>query len=127
MCLPCLAGFYCEEKTVTPTLKCEKGFYCPTNIVDGVSSMLIGSFGKYQVPCPARTYANVTGTPNLESCIPCPAGRYCLEATTTPELCTIGYYCPPGSETPTPCPIGTYGDHSGLGYLEDCTKCDRGK
>ena len=125
-CKPCTAGFYCEEQTVTPTLKCEKGYYCPTNITDGVSSRIIGSYGKYQSPCPASTYTNVVGTEKKEDCIPCDVGRYCPQGTDNPKACPRGYYCPPESSTPLPCPIGTYGSESNLEYRENCTDCDPG-
>lgn len=127
ICLPCLAGYYCEKETVTVTQKCDKGYYCPTNITDGVSSLLIGSYGKQQVPCPAQTYTSITGTPNEASCLACPVGFYCPEGTSTPSECPMGYYCPPDSAVPNPCPIGTYGPSSKLNYRENCTQCDPGK
>jgi len=127
VCKPCTAGYYCEERTTTPTSKCDKGYYCPTNITDGVSDLLIGSYGVHQVPCPAETYTDVEGTPDVTSCKACPVGFYCPEGTSSPNPCPMGYYCPPDSSAPAPCPIGTYGPSEQLNYRENCTSCDRGK
>ena len=127
VCLPCIAGFYCHEQTITPTLKCDQGYYCPTNITDGVSDLNIGSYGKQQVPCPRATYTDVIGTPNVTSCKACPVGSYCPAGTPNPIPCPMGYYCPPDSYTPAPCPIGTYGPSENLHYSENCTQCDKGK
>lgn len=127
VCLPCPPGFYCLEGTDhVPIAKCDKGFYCPTNITDGVSNLTIGSYGKQQVPCPAKTFTNVTGTPDEASCLPCPVGFYCPEGTDEPKVCEMGYYCPPDSAVPAPCPIGTFGPSPQLNYRENCTKCTRG-
>ena len=41
-CTPCTAGFYCNPATVTPSLKCQSGYYCPG-----------GSKKKDHVICPA--------------------------------------------------------------------------
>ena len=125
-CLPCTAGFYCLAGTITPTLLCIAGYYCPTNITDGVSSLLIGSYGSKQVPCPGKTYINVTGTKNESDCKHCPAGFYCPEGSETPNECPRGYYCPERSEVETPCPLGTYGNRTELHSRENCTQCDPG-
>ena len=125
-CRPCTAGYYCLEKTVTPTKQCDQGFYCPTNITDGVSSLVIGSYGPRQVPCPKATYTDVSQTPNVESCKTCPIGHYCREGTANPVICERGYYCPANISDPQPCPIGTYGSQTGLHYRENCTQCDKG-
>ena len=125
-CKPCTAGYYCLEKTVTPTQKCDQGYYCPTNITDGVSSLLIGSYGPKQVPCPKATYTDVLGTPNVGSCKTCTVGHYCREGTPTPTICPLGYYCPANISDPQPCPLGTYGQSQGLHFRENCTQCTRG-
>lgn len=125
-CLPCTAGYYCEEQTVNPTKKCLPGYYCPTNITYGVSALLIGSYGQKQVPCPAQTYSNVSGTKDVSECKPCPIGFYCLEGTDNPKICPRGSYCQDNSAVPTPCPIGTYGASEQLHYRENCTLCTRG-
>ena len=125
-CRPCTAGYYCLEKTVTPTLKCDHGYYCPTNITDGVSSLLIGSYGPKQVPCPKATYTDIYGTTDVGSCKTCTIGHYCREGTPTPVTCPRGYYCPANISDPQPCPLGTYGHRTGLHFRENCTQCTRG-
>ena len=125
-CLPCKPGFYCEEKTIFPTKECEAGFYCPTNITDGISNNLIGSYGSKQVPCPAGTYTATTQTKDISGCLNCTVGFYCLEGTANPIDCPRGYYCPPKSDTPLPCPLGTYGNQTNLQYKENCTLCTPG-
>ena len=126
-CKPCTAGFYCQEQTITPYLVCKPGFYCPTNITDGASSRLIGSYGSEQKPCPPATYTEVSQTEKESDCKKCPVGFYCPEGTDNPIVCPRGYYCQPESSAPTPCPIGTYGNRSELHYRENCTSCDPGR
>ena len=68
------------------------------------------------MPCPEGTYTNVTETPDLDSCIECPAGYYCPVATNQPIDCSRGSYCVAGVEVPTPCPIGTYGNRTSKNF-----------
>ena len=63
-----------------------------------------------QAPCPPGTYTAIFATPDLATCLECPAGSYCVEGTHTPEPCEPGYFCDAGVSVPTPCPAGTYGD-----------------
>ncbi|GIQ87851.1 hypothetical protein KIPB_009982, partial [Kipferlia bialata] len=67
-----------------------------------------------------------TGAQSLETCVACPAGKYCAGATSVPADCPEGYYCPVGSPDPEPCPIGTYGTSTGLKKVAECTSCDAG-
>ncbi len=125
-CRPCTAGKYCLEKATIPNGACDKGFYCPTNITDGVSSLIIGSYGPQQIPCPPKTYRNTTGGSIVDDCHPCPVTNFCPQGSEIPKPCSRGYYCPPEVSEPQPCPIGTYGDRIALGALENCTSCTKG-
>ena len=125
-CLPCTAGFYCLEKAEQPTGVCEKGFYCPTNITDGVSSLIIGSYGPKQIPCPPKTFLDTTKGRSVDDCIPCPMANYCPQGSEKPKSCLRGYYCPPNVSEPQPCPIGKFGNSSELAALEECTNCTKG-
>jgi hypothetical protein len=125
-CRPCDAGSYCLEKAKTPNGPCDKGFYCPTNITDGVSTLIIGSYGPQQVPCPPKTYRNSTGGKTVDECHRCPGTNYCPQGSELPKPCPRGYYCPPEVSEPQPCPIGTYGDRAALEAIEECTNCTKG-
>lgn len=125
-CRACIAGEYCLEKSERPKGPCNKGFYCPTNITDGVSTLRIGSYGPQQVPCPPKTYRNETSGRTVNDCYPCTKGNYCPEGSETPTVCPRGYYCPPKVSEPQPCRIGTYGSSPGLEFLEQCTNCTKG-
>ena len=125
-CLPCTAGHYCLEMSINPTGYCEKGYYCPTNITNGVSDLIIGSYGPKQIPCPPKTFRNITGARNTNDCFPCPESYYCRQGSETPEVCPRGYYCPPEVSEPQPCPIGTYGERAKLSALQECTNCTKG-
>ena len=63
-----------------------------------------------QEPCPAGTFTNVSATPDVGSCITCPEGYYCPQASATPTDCPQGYYCQQGVGKAEPCPTGTYGN-----------------
>ena len=67
--------------------------------------------------CPEGYYTDVVATPDLASCKICPAGFYCVLATSTPADCPGGYYCLEGSVAPTPCPIGRYGNDTSMHEL----------
>ena len=119
-------GKYCREKSVTETGPCDAGFYCPTNITNGVSSLRIGSFGPNQVPCPKASFRNETGARTEADCYACPVGYYCPEGTVNPIICPLGYYCPPDSGDPQPCPVGHFNNRSGIHFVENCTACTPG-
>ena len=125
-CQMCTAGKYCLEKSITETGDCSAGFYCPTNITDGVSSLRIGSYGPIQEPCPKGTFLNESGGRFVEDCKECTIGHYCPTGSKTPTICKTGHYCPSGSGDPQRCPLGTFNNHSGAYYLENCTKCTPG-
>ena len=126
-CLPCTGGFYCLENSTEVSGPCDPGFYCPTNITNGQSSKVIGSYGPQQVPCPQGMYQSNDSSAIERDCIDCPAGSYCPPGSATPLECTRGYYCGPTVGEPEPCPIGTYGNRTGLMWVEDCTNCTKGR
>lgn len=125
-CQVCSPGKYCLEKSEKPNGECNKGFYCPTNITNGVSTLVIGSYGPSQVPCPPKTYRNETSGRDVNDCHPCPEGNYCPEGSEVPIICPRGYYCPPRVSEPHPCRIGTFGNRSGLRFIEECRNCTKG-
>ena len=114
-CLLCPAGSYCVGGEPNITGLCAPGHYCPA-----------GSSVSDAVRCPAKFYRKESGGQNSQSCAVCPAGHYCLEATSTPTKCPRGYYCITGIDDPEPCPLGTYGNSTGLRRVEECTPCQPG-
>ncbi|XP_075462630.1 uncharacterized protein LOC142498006 [Ascaphus truei] len=99
------------------------------------------------MPCGPGRFSDI----GYSACLLCPAGHYCNEDRTSRErmmqlecpagmlcpkgmaffpeedisACPQGYYCPGGNidPNPRPCPNGTYGDHPGLGRLDECLLC----
>jgi len=105
---------------------CPPGYRCPTLALTA------------PIPCLAGTYSTL---PNSITCTSCPAGSYCLLASTAPIACGAGLICPLGtSEAPfhptyscpagkyciagtatgTDCPLGKYWDTVGASTLIDC-------
>lgn len=127
-CLPCPAGSYCLERSSVVKGLCAKGHYCPSPVATPYNTLpaLIGSFGPNPLPCPAGTYADTLGTPDLTSCKPCPAGYYCPQASVEVVDCPQGYYCPENSTAQTSCPIGRYGNATNLQAMDNCNLCDPG-
>lgn len=75
--------------------------------------------------CPAGTY---TGTAQQSSCTTCPAGKYCVIGTSTPQDCPAGYYCPAGTKHANeyPCPKGKYNKLTGKTQESECLTCPAG-
>lgn len=56
----------------------------------------------------------------------CAAGYFCRHNATsaTPDqgddanICPVGHYCPEGTGEPVNCPLGTFGNDTGLFWLE---------
>lgn len=121
---PCSAGYYCPERTNSPTQfpcpigtyttstslvdagscsDCEPGYYCPEGSPD-------------HIMCPSGSYSNVSNTmyvgPDLDStsssCTLCPAGFYCPEGTDQPLGCSEGTYSSEGSSECLECERGSY-------------------
>ncbi|OQS02384.1 hypothetical protein THRCLA_21432 [Thraustotheca clavata] len=96
-CLPCVAGSYCPQGSVSPT------------------------------PCPGGHYNPVTSAAGIHECLLCPEGWSCphVGQTMYTDPCAPGHYCPTGtvSAVSYPCPFGTYTDSNSLVRVDDCTIC----
>ena len=75
--------------------------------------------------CDEGEYQDEVG---MLTCKTCPAGHFCLQSTTTPEVCPAGSYCPAGTRYANEflCPNGTYSNVTGLTRVENCTACTPG-
>ena len=82
----------------------------------------------FVLACPAGTYADNEG---FSSCLTCPRGYYCLNATSNylGNLCPKGHYCPPGTKEPYEyqCPPGTFNDKLNMQNSSACLSCEGGK
>ena len=109
----CSGGFFCTSGVDTPTPILselyENQTYFPSSNISMISCPLHRGVGDicppghfcppqtaHPFPCPAGTYNFVAGQ---DSCIECPAGYYCPDATIDFSLtsCPPGSYCPTGS------------------------------
>ena len=95
-CPPCPPGAYCARPGLTaPTGLCAPGYACfgnattptPTDGATGAPAppggfALTGAAAV--APCPAGTYANVTGATSQTACRPCPPRYYCAAAARAP-------------------------------------------
>lgn len=77
------------------------------------------------ISCPPGSYNNLTGQ---TTCLSCPAGYYCGEATIVPEDCPHGHWCPVGTMygTEYACPNGTFSNKTKLSEPSECTECTAG-
>jgi len=111
---PCKAGYFCPSGSVHPDEEdCTKGSYCPSGT------------GK-PINCPAGTYQPNTRIKSLDSCIACPAGKYCSKpGLSAPDgICSAGFFCPTGSSKATACPAGTW---MPLAKASSCDDCPEGE
>lgn len=87
-CLPCLAGHYCLNATVTPS-PCGKGFF--TKPGQSVCKKCLP--GRY---CDSET----TTETEMNATMQCPKGKYCkggLSNVTEATPCSTAHYCPQGN------------------------------
>ncbi|XP_075765836.1 uncharacterized protein LOC106731521 [Pelodiscus sinensis] len=81
----------------------------------------------YPFPCLAGTYNNLT---RQAACLPCAAGYYCPENTTSYYAypCPPGFYCPKATRFATefPCPRGYYNPDPMTQSLDSCLPCPPG-
>ncbi|KAJ8368244.1 hypothetical protein SKAU_G00082720 [Synaphobranchus kaupii] len=153
-CLLCPAGMYCEEWGLSePSGPCESGYFCLADsmlrtalavalVLPASSVALRGPeagggvcpVAHYcppgsatPIPCPAGTYANLTGQAN---CSHCHAGYYCPGRISnyTRFPCPAGFYCPDGTRHATqyPCPRGYYNPETMTQSLDSCLPCPPG-
>lgn len=115
VCQPCVAGFYCPNRTIDYQLNvCPKGHYCPQS-----------THFSTEFPCARGTYnpsENGQNETACQSCLPgqactsfglelpdanCSGGFYCISGSTTTNpvnstegsICPPGFYCPEGKGT----------------------------
>ncbi|CDJ30352.1 Cast domain containing protein, related [Eimeria mitis] len=137
-CLPCPAGYYCDQAGMGETnlirKDCRTGMYCEEGSV-------------FHKNCPAGTYNPDKLGQSIDACLPCPAGQYCqteelsaptgdcaagyycaTRSTSIAPLemdsfgngpCPTGHYCPEGTPEPVACP-GTYQDMPGSTFCNVC-------
>ena len=163
-CTQCTGGYYCETTNqTTPTAPCDAGYFCrvgsdsktPSGSTAGDANVC--PIGHYcpsgtdnPAACPAGTFNNQTGIPDLASCQYCLDGYFCdrpgLEFpnalcepgfycsggsnTSRPNVdtltggpCLPGTYCPTGSSMPKSCPAGTYNP---MTQQANCSQCPSG-
>eukprot|EP00916_Digyalum_oweni_P001658 GHVL01003160.1.p1 GENE.GHVL01003160.1~~GHVL01003160.1.p1 ORF type:complete len:2347 (-),score=554.57 GHVL01003160.1:550-7590(-) len=110
-CDKCPPGFFCGEEGigVYEVWACPTGHYCPSE----------GTI--IPIPCAAGTYQNVTGagSPDNESCLPCPESFFCEKGSSGLDACPPGSYCPEGSDDPIDCTPGGFCSGSNI-IPEDC-------
>ena len=111
----CPAGSYCPAGSAEPT-KCPAGYYCPA----GSAAQTECDAGYYcpagsaaQTQCPVGYYC-----PDSSQKIQCPAGYYCPAGSTAQTQCPKGYYCLAGQDRRA-CPAGTTSD-AGAAAENDC-------
>ena len=106
-CLPFFQGYYSSSNSTAPLGRCNPGYYCPAQ-----------STTPNEVPCPPRFYRPELGAGSVSDCSLCVAGGYCPEASIYPTICPKGYFCIGGVSIPEPCLPGSYGNTTGLRYLQ---------
>ncbi|CDJ49290.1 Cast multi-domain protein, related [Eimeria brunetti] len=144
-CLPCPAGFYCDEAGMGTNKvyrkDCRKGMYCEEGSI-------------IHKNCPPGTYNPDKNGQTIDDCRACPPGKYCQQeelheptgdcaagyycAARSISIapletdsfgngpCPAGYYCPEGIEDPVPCPEGTYQPSTRASDRTDCLACKAG-
>ena len=128
--IPCPAGFYCLEGSLTTpdatqnsTQPCPKGKYGSVTGLDAASKCK---------SCDAGFYCSETGADSPTGM--CDAGYYCTGGSLTPRpsgtggnICPVGGYCEQGSASPKYCQGGYYNIYTGKKTIFDCVKCPPGK
>ncbi len=119
----CPSGYYCALDTTVPR-PCPSGAYCPPNSVDFLPCP-VGFFcsnSSQPTPCPPGSHSGAIGLRNSsDECQPCPLGTFApAEDAASCLICPEGFYCANASYLPCPtehwCPAGT-------GVLDDTTLC----
>ncbi|KAH3741464.1 hypothetical protein DPMN_048189, partial [Dreissena polymorpha] len=141
-CTPCSTGTYCDTTGLTqPAGNCSAGYFCTIGVslsVPVVSTGLHTGTGDICPPgaecpyssgyfsfCKPGTYSPARGS---QTCLPCPPGSYCVNATINPVVCPTGHYCPQGTTMALefPCPMGTYNNVTGSTNETACIDCPPG-
>ena len=114
-CETCPPGYICPAESAKAQ-DCPPGFYCP--------------FNESKQACPPTTFSMSVRAQNRSTCLPCPAGYWCLdEGMPTYETgpCPVGYYCEEAVYVPEPCPPGTFRNSTGAENITDCELCPAGR
>nr|XP_054760934.1 uncharacterized protein LOC129267226 [Lytechinus pictus] len=121
---PCPVGHYCLNGTEYNTqYPCPAGKYNPSERLEREDQCL---------DCPAGKFSDTPGQDNWVG--NCAAGFWCIgaSASATPNdgvtgvECPAGKYCVEGTPTPENCPVGTWSDSLGLEKASDCYPCSGG-
>ncbi|KAI0228982.1 hypothetical protein LSAT2_020565, partial [Lamellibrachia satsuma] len=123
-CQPCPGGFYCDEEAqVSYSKVCPAGFYCRQYASSATPNQGqdadVCPSGHYcpagtaePEKCPPGTFSSATGLSDVDQCLNCTQGYYCLayNLTATTGPCWAGYYCPLRATQPDEivCPAGHY-------------------
>ncbi len=114
--LDCLAGYYCEGKTLVyyneyiteqGIEKCPAGSYCPAGSAEPTQCP-VGHYCPASSAEPTKCDAGYYCPAGSATQTQCPVGHYCPAGSDKPTECNAGYYCPAGSATQTECPKGYY-------------------
>ncbi|KAA8594284.1 hypothetical protein FQN60_005118, partial [Etheostoma spectabile] len=145
-CIPCRAGFYCEEAIVGEPWPCPPHSFCPA-----------GTMVPHSCPNGTYTHSNQRGLQEERECLPCPPGKFCRagriqgmcaagylcvsgSADFTPQgpisnltqcqwgmqcagPCPPGFYCPEGTGEALMCPVNTVRSSPGGSSLQNCLPC----
>ncbi|POM75997.1 Hypothetical protein PHPALM_6814 [Phytophthora palmivora] len=109
-CVGCPLGHFCAGSCSAP-VPCSKG--------TSSSVEFAGSVDTCQA-CPLGTYAHTEG---LSTCMTCPAGASCIDATTSPQPCSTGFYSGASENQCHECQAGTYNNET---FQAACLPCPQG-
>ncbi|XP_033122761.1 uncharacterized protein LOC117121631 [Anneissia japonica] len=139
-CTRCTGGKYCQSPGMDSVSgPCDPGHYCTEGVnikaPNGVNNTGTGGICAPGHECPEGTAVQIPCTPGsyapvaqMSACLPCPAGKYCENATVTPQDCLVGHYCPESTEFAEqyPCQAGTYNNLTGQPNSTNCVHCPPG-
>ena len=121
-CLPCPAGYFCNETSISyyGAYECPVGHYCPIKVRffrECICPMLFASSeglsleilqASEPLPCGSGRYRSVPGATSPTDCPICPGGHMCTAGSVTPVPCPGGTWCDAGVSNFTKCASGTY-------------------
>ncbi|OWZ21495.1 hypothetical protein PHMEG_0003953, partial [Phytophthora megakarya] len=109
-CVGCPLGNFCAG-SCAPAVPCLEGTSSNVEFAVGVEACQA---------CPNGTYAHIKG---LSTCLVCPAGASCSDATTSPQPCSTGSYSVVGETQCHDCQAGTYNNET---FQSSCLPCPEG-
>lgn len=137
MCLDCLAGYFCQEKTINPIVCGSAALFCPPNSGSGQSA----DEGYYTTPLSAETTTKREGQAICEAGFACVGGeKTSCQAGVTFQIeqrqasCTARAICPAdrykiaycAPTADTQCGVCNPGFASMGGSAMSCTECNGG-